>query len=110
MGQQDSMAERRNARRYDLSLPVVVRDGAPHDGHTRDISTRGVYLMMDEKLAPGSTFDFALTLPEELTGGSAVVVQAHGRVIRVDELNQEGPNRLGVAAVIEKYEIVRAEV
>lgn len=106
---QQSIADRRNARRYDLSLPVVVRDGAPHAGHTRDISTRGVYLLMDESLTAGSTFDFTLTLPEELTGGSAVVVQALGRVIRVDQVREEGPNRLGVAAVIEKYEIVRAE-
>ncbi len=109
MGKQDSMSERRNARRYDLSLPVVVRDGVAHHGQTRDISTRGVYLLMDERLEAGSTFDFTLTLPQEITGGSAVVVKAQGRVIRVDKKEEEGPNRLGVAAIIEKYEIVRAE-
>jgi len=103
------MSERRNARRYDLALPVVVRDGSPHTGHTRDISTKGVYLLMDERLEPGSQFEFTLTLPQEITGTSSVLVQAHGRVIRVDSKNEEAPNRLGVAAVIEKYEIVRAE-
>jgi len=103
------MSERRNARRYDLALPVVVRDGIEHNGQTRDISTRGVYLMMDERLEPNSKFEFTLTLPQEITGGSSVLVQAQGRVIRVDSVEEDGPNRLGVAAVIEKYEIVRAE-
>ena len=103
------MSERRNARRYDLALPVVVRDGAPHSGQTRDISTRGVYLLMDDRLEPGSTFEFTLTLPHEITGTSSVMVQAQGRVIRVDTKEEEGPNRLGVAAVIEKYEIVRTD-
>ena len=103
------MSERRNARRYDLALPVVVRDGTQHAGHTRDISTRGVYLLMDDRLEPGSTFNFTLTLPQEITGGSSVHVQAQGRVIRVDSKDEQGPNRLGVAAVIEKYEIVRSE-
>ena len=50
------MTERRTARRYDLSLPVNVRlpinrEPAAHNGQTRDISTRGVYFMMQKDLA-----------------------------------------------------------
>lgn len=103
------MTERRVARRYELSLPVVVRDGDKLNGQTRDISTRGVYFLMDEDLAAGTTLDFTLTLPQEITGGTAVLVRAQGRVIRVDKKESENKSRVGVAAVIEKYEIVRAE-
>lgn len=106
------MTERRVARRYELSLPVMVRDGDKLNGQTRDISTRGVYFLMNEDLAPGTTLDFTLTLPQEITGGTAVLVRAQGRVVRVDKVDKketEDPARVGVAAVIEKYEIVRAE-
>lgn len=106
------MTERRVARRYELSLPVMVRDGDKLNGQTRDISTRGVYFLMSEDLAPGTTLDFTLTLPQEITGGPAVLVRAQGRVVRVDKVDKkdiEDPARVGVAAVIEKYEIVRAE-
>jgi PilZ domain len=70
------MTERRMARRYDLSLPVNVRlpinrEPGTHNGQTRDISTRGVYFMMEKDLAPGTEVDFTLTLPAEITRGSS---------------------------------------
>jgi hypothetical protein len=104
------MTERRTARRYELSLPVIVRtpvqDAAqPRNGQTRDISTRGVYFTFDEDLVAGSELDFMLTLPAEITRGTEVFIRAHGRVVRVDR----DEHRLGVAAVIEKYDIIRAE-
>lgn len=108
------MAERRSARRYELSLPVVVR--SPQDqpesgrnGKTRDISTRGVYFVLEENLAPGTEVDFMLTLPAEITRGTKVFIRAHGKVVRVENRTEDGARRLGVAAVIEKYDIVRAE-
>ena len=107
------MTERRTARRYELSLPVVIRGGQevaePHNGQTRDISTRGVYFMIDENVAPGSELDFTLTLPAEITQGTSVFVRAHGKVVRVDREQEDGTSRMGVAAVIEKYDIIRTE-
>ena len=108
------MTERRTARRYELSLPVVVRTPAgqqvePHNGQTRDISTRGVYFMIDQNLAAGSELDFMLTLPAEITRGTEVFIRAHGKVVRVDRKDENGKERLGVAAVIQKYDIIRAE-
>lgn len=104
------MTERRTARRYELSLPVIVRAPIqasiePHNGQTRDISTRGVYFTIDEDLSPGAELDFMLTLPAEITRGTEVFIRAHGKVVRVDREN----SRVGVAAVIEKYDIIRAE-
>lgn len=108
------MTERRMARRYDLSLPVNVRlpinrEPGSHSGQTRDISTRGVYFMMNKDLAPGTEVDFTLTLPAEITRGTEVFVRAHGRVVRVDRQGDEEQESIGVAAVIERYDIIRGE-
>jgi hypothetical protein len=109
------MTERRLARRYDLALPVVVHVAvnieAPHNGQTRDISTRGVYFKLQKELAPGTELDFTLTLPAEITQGTEVFVRAHGRVVRVDRdaEPESTPSNVGVAAVIERYDIIRGE-
>jgi PilZ domain len=108
------MTERRTARRYDLSLPVnirvpVSREPKPQNGRTRDISTRGVYFVMQNDVAPGTELDFTLTLPTEVTRGNEVLVRAHGRVVRVDRRSDDNHESTGVAAVIERYDIIRGE-
>ncbi len=108
------MTERRIARRYELSLPVVVRSPIERqvesrNGQTRDISTRGVYFLIEENMAPGTELDFTLTLPAEITRGTEVFIRAHGRVVRVERKTDDGLEKLGIAAVIEKYDIIRAE-
>jgi PilZ domain len=108
------MTERRTARRYDLSLPVNVRmpvnREAAQSGQTRDISTRGVYFTTHKELAPGAEVDFTLTLPPEITHGTEVFVRAHGRVVRIDKRRDEELETIGIAAVIERYDIIRGEV
>lgn len=107
------MTERRNARRYDLSLPVAVRIPAevtnPQEGETRDISTRGLYFVIEQDMQAGSELDITLTLPAEITHGSEVFVRAAGKVVRVDPRTKSRNMRLGVAAVIERYDIIRGE-
>jgi hypothetical protein len=108
------MTERRSARRYDLSLPVLVRlpigkEPESRSGQTRDISTRGVYFSLDKEIAPGTEVDFTLTLPAEITRGTEVFVRAHGKVVRVDKRRDDGHESIGVAAIIERYDIIRGE-
>jgi c-di-GMP-binding flagellar brake protein YcgR len=108
------MTERRTARRYDLSLPVIIRvpvekDPTSRTGKTRDISTRGVYFTIDQDLGAGAELDITLTLPSEVTRGSEVFIRAMGKVVRVDRKPENGNSRVGVAAVIERYEIIRNE-
>jgi len=109
-------SERRRSRRYDIALPVEVRTpvaGGPARetrGETKDISARGLYFVIDQDLTPGSELEFTLVLPREITGESEVLVRAQGRVIRVIPQTDGGANRIGVAAMIEKYEMVRAEI
>src|SRR6266436_982271 len=106
------MSERRNARRYDLSLPVIVRipterPNGNQQGKTRDISTRGLYFVVDQDLQAGSELDITLTLPAEITHGTEVFVRALGRVLRVEQRSGDHDISMGVAAVIERYDIIR---
>jgi len=107
------MTERRTARRYDLSLPVIIRipvdTESARNGNTRDISTRGVYFTIDQDLNDGAELDITLTLPSEVTRGSEVFIRAMGKVVRVEKRPENGSSRVGVAAVIERYEIIRNE-
>src|SRR5580700_4781886 len=109
------MNERRTARRYDLSLPVIIRvavekQAASRNGKTRDISTRGVYFILENDLNAGSELDLTMTLPAEITGGTEVFIRAIGKVVRVEKRPENGHQRVGVAAVIERYEIIRNEM
>ena len=106
------MTERRTTRRYDLSLPVIIRVPAERvvdskEGKTRDISTRGLYFVIEQDLEAGSELDITLTLPAEITHGTEVFVRALGKVVRVERRMEDGTARMGVAAVIERYDIIR---
>jgi len=76
-------------------------------GKTRDISTRGLYFVIDQDLRDGSELDIMLTLPAEMTNGEEVLVKASGKVVRVEERLEDGSLRRGVAAIIERYDIMR---
>jgi len=108
------MTERRTARRYDLSLPIIIRVPAEREldtrqGKTRDVSTRGLYFVIEQNLVAGSELDLTLTLPAEITNGTEVFVRALGKVVRVERRMEDGNTRMGVAAVIERYDIIRGE-
>ena len=50
-----------------------------------------------------------MTLPAEVTGGTEVFIRAIGKVVRVEKGPEDGDRRMGVAALIQRYEIVRNE-
>jgi len=108
------MTERRTARRYDLSLPIIIRIPTEREldtqqGKTRDVSTRGLYFVVQQNLEAGSELDITMTLPAEITHGTEVFVRALGKVVRVERRIEDGNTRMGVAAVIERYDIIRGE-
>jgi c-di-GMP-binding flagellar brake protein YcgR len=109
------MPERRSAQRYKLALPIEIMHPTPSArsrrlrGQTRDISTSGIYFTLPEPLPPKSTFQFSVTLPPELTDGIEVQITAQGRVVRT-ERKPPSAEQLGIAATIDKYEIVSREV
>ena len=108
------LTERRTARRYDLTLPVIVKVPTENsmkrqEGSTRDISTRGLYFVIDQNVEAGSELDITLTLPTKVTRGLEVCVRALGRVVRVEQRMEDHIPRMGVAAMLERYDIIRTE-
>ncbi len=106
--------DQRTARRYDLSLPIEVltvlpEQAGPLRGRTRDVSTAGVYFIIDQEFTPGSELEFTLTLPAEITRGTDVFIHAWGRLVRSEKKTKDGAERTGVAATIEKHYIIRAK-
>ena len=98
--------EKRSTRRFSLDLPITVKfpESGAQDvvGHTRDVSSRGVFFYLDAQLAEGNSIDFVMTLPPEITLSDPVRVHCTGKVVRI---NQAGSEQ-GVAVAIEKYEFL----
>ena len=116
--------ERRSEHRYPLCLPLTVRrvsdcpiadrplplrlDGAP-SGRTHDVSAEGIYFTVDQKFTVGQELAFTLTLPANLTSGTEVFICGRGKVVRTEKKMEAGVERTGVAAIIERHEIVRED-
>jgi hypothetical protein len=104
--------ERRHHRRYDLSLPITVRradTGQAAEGHTRDISSRGIYFLIPAEFPSGCRIDLTVSLARAGMGEPGSFVAARGRVVRVDTRPRNGDDpTTGVAAVIESYDIIRS--
>jgi hypothetical protein len=98
--------ERRASRRFNMTLPLTVRSSAPgggeRQGQTRDVSFRGLYFLIDAEFEPGSTIEFILTLPREITLAGDVHIRCFAEIIRVEPHN----GRRGVAARIDRYEFL----
>lgn len=101
--------ERRAARRFSMMLPLKVRLTAENGitekpGETRDVSFRGLYFTIEASVETGSSIEFVLTLPQQITLAGDVHIRCYGRVLRVEGQN----GRRGVAARIERYEFLPA--
>jgi PilZ domain len=100
--------EKRSDRRFALDLPVTVKflDNRSHEitGHTRDVSSRGIFFYTDTEIHTGSPIEFVMTLPTEVTQNTPLRVHCTGKVVRVD--NPAGAEQ-GVAVAIQKYDFVR---
>src|SRR5271154_524649 len=98
---------KRATRRFALRLPVSVSyrdDGQEQSAQTRDVSARGICFYVDAAIAAGSTIEFTLTLPPEITLTESIRVRCKGKVVRVDNGQTEG--KVAVAAVIDEYEFL----
>jgi PilZ domain len=100
--------EKRAARRFPLHLPVTVNHGENTQqrdvGQLRDVSARGICFYLQSSISQGSSIEFALTLPPEITLTESIRVQCKGRVVRVE--NSPSNGQMAVAAVIEEYEFL----
>jgi hypothetical protein len=92
-------------------LPIKIHkseESGEHSGITGNLSAAGVYIKADAALEMGSTVEFEITLPPEMTGAKeGVVIQCRGRVVRTDEPAGGPKEARGVACVIDSYDFVR---
>ncbi len=103
-------SDKRRAQRFPMTLPVAIKLNEINGDtsvKTRDISSSGVYLEFSTPMDVGSSLEFILTLPAEITKGQAVKVRCKGKVVRVDHPQTPEAASVGVAATIERYEFVR---
>ena len=103
--------ERRASRRFTMALPLKVRANGPEggierQGETRDVSFRGLYFLIDADFEPGSSIEFVLTLPREITMAGDVNIRCFAQIIRVEPHN----GSRGIAARIDRYEFLPAAV
>jgi hypothetical protein len=102
-------AERREARRFTMSLPMrVLPREAPSqelNARTRDVSYRGLYFTAEAQFQVGAEIDFVLTLPQQVPQSGEVDIRCRGQIVRV-EASSNG--RTGIAAKIERYEFMPA--
>lgn len=102
-------ADRREARRFTMCLPMRVLPGATRKSElvtqTRDVSYRGLYFLSEARFEIGSPIEFVITLPQQVTQSGDVNIRCQGQILRVEP----GANgHVGVAAKIEQYEFVTA--
>jgi len=99
--------EKRSTRRFVLDLPIVVKflENGTYEvtGHTRDVSSRGVFFYVKSKIEEDVPIEFVMTLPSEITLTEPIRVHCTGKVVRVDTIGEEQ----GVAVAIAKYDFVR---
>jgi hypothetical protein len=92
-----------------MTLPLTIRTSGPgggteQQGHTRDVSFRGLYFLLDADFEAGKSIEFILTLPREITMAGDVHIRCFAEVVRAEPHN----NERGFAARIDRYEFLPA--
>jgi hypothetical protein len=106
----NNVQDRRAMRRFSLKLPASVRvSGIPTEFSTKteNVSARGLFFYLDRWLNVGARVEVTMSFPPQVTLTNPLNVRFAARVLRVQPV---GPSdRVGVAAMIEEYEFLRAE-
>jgi c-di-GMP-binding flagellar brake protein YcgR len=100
-----SQGDKRSSKRVKArdKVKVKVGNGSVHHAQAqlRDISLRGVYLYLQNRVAEGSTLEVVLPLPQGILAGNENWIRCKCRVVRVEE---KGGPEYGVAATIEEFQ------
>src|SRR2546427_12156681 len=96
-------ADRREARRFTMSLPMrvlsPVAEARELGAEARGGSYRRLYFLADAKLKIGSEIDFVITLPEQVTQSIDVNIRCQGQTVPVEPPEKE---RVGMRASISR--------
>jgi PilZ domain len=94
--------ELRAVQRFEVSLPVTLNwrsPGAadrPQRAFTRDISTRGMFVLAGGELAEGEVLEFEIDLALD-DSTPLVLVEGEGRVVRVERPQPSAESACGFA-------------
>ena len=94
--------DKRIHRRYSLKIPLTSKSLTTNGVQTSNVSARGVFFLSSTKPEEGAPLEFSLTLSPEITLTDNIVIRCKGRVVRVSQ--SAGSDKVGIAAVIEKYD------
>jgi PilZ domain len=97
--------DRRRMPRFEMQLPLEVDRGGSNTvmAVTRDVSAGGVYFYLEPDIVNGSTIEFVVTFPPEITLVKSLKVRCTGKIIRMDRSTPQG---VGIAAEIQRYEFL----
>src|ERR1051325_10976936 len=102
--------DRRVMRRFDMRLPAIVKMvGKIQDQmltETMNVSAKGIFFYLDHMVEEGCPIEVTLTFPPHVTLTDSVKVRFTAKVVRVE--NPLPASRVGVAAVIEDYNFLKA--
>jgi hypothetical protein len=102
--------DRRAMRRFDMRLPAAVKLAGSAVGEllteTLNVSARGVFFYFDRPVEKGARIEVTMTFPPHITLTDPVRVRFTASVVRTEE--PLAASRIGVAAVLEKYEFLRS--
>jgi hypothetical protein len=104
MGTNDKTELRKEKRiSTDRTVSVKKDNGIAQEleGKTRDVSTRGIFMYMNSRVAEGSQLELVFPMPSA-ESAEEVWVRCKARVVRVEQT--ETGDRFGVAAEIENYQ------
>ncbi len=105
------MGERRQARRYGVSLPLQVflskRPVEAYTAQIRDISRSGIYFQSRYPVDPAAALELAFALP---TDAGSVLVRASAKPVRVSRIDGGSSPLYGIAATIDRLDFVRPVV
>ena len=112
IAQGENMGERRQARRYEVYLPIQVcmsrkRPAEFSTAQLRDISRSGIYFHSDVAITPGTGVELTFALPGDKDREHAVLVRASAKALRIASLKGEATPLYGVAASIDRIDFVR---
>jgi hypothetical protein len=96
----------RREKRVQAKVPVTAKsqhNGSIEEikGETRDVSPRGIFMYLSNRVAEGAELELVFPMPDEKAGHENWV-RCRARVLRVEKTNSG--ERFGVAAALESYE------
>jgi len=102
--------DRRTARRFKMRLPLTMKWSNPLGrgelaGETTEVSSKGIHFYTQQQVKLGTSVEFHMTLPHEITHAGPVRVRCLGRVVRAEPRD----DRVSVAVAIDRYEFMRSE-